>query len=418
LFGYLYGGTIQNLGVTNVNITGHDYTGGLVGNAEFSSSISKSYSTGTVNANYYLGGLIGYNTESPISDSYSTASVTASVNGQGHYMGGLVGSNNASTISNSYSTGSVSGGFEEGFMGGLVGSCANTTTIHNCFWDNVTSGQASSYGGTGKTTTEMKSLATFTATATEGLTTAWDFVTNPNDDVANNDYWDMDLSEDINNGYPYLSWQDGADQSLPVELSFWQVESKNGQVTLSWLTDSESENMGFIIERSDAQSGPFKELASFATDKALNGAGSSSHAHEYKWIDTDVKAGESWYYRLSDMTYSGKVTRHAVLHIVVKSANLDLKPHDFTLQPAYPNPFNPSTSIRYGLAEETNVRVMIYDMRGIEIQVLEQGPKSAGWYELQWHGTDAQGRQLASGLYMLMFRAGSQQVIQKLMFLK
>ena len=52
----------------------------------------------------------------------------------------------------------------------------------------------------------MNDVATFTDTATSGLSSAWDFVSNPNNDSANNDYWA--ISSSFNDGYPYLSWQD------------------------------------------------------------------------------------------------------------------------------------------------------------------------------------------------------------------
>lgn len=74
-----------------------------------------------------------------------------------------------------------------GDVGGLVGDNFSATA-NNSFWDTETSGQISSDGGTGKTTREMKTLATFTDISKTGLDAAWDFETNPNDDTANNDY--------------------------------------------------------------------------------------------------------------------------------------------------------------------------------------------------------------------------------------
>ena len=62
------------------------------------------------------------------------------------------------------------------------------------FYDNAISGQSDTGKGTGKTTAEMKKLATFTDTATTGLSTSWDF----------NYIWDIDTSGTINDGYPYL----------------------------------------------------------------------------------------------------------------------------------------------------------------------------------------------------------------------
>ncbi|MBL7136282.1 MAG: peptidase A26, partial [Candidatus Marinimicrobia bacterium] len=146
LFGYTNGSTISNLGVTNVDITGNDNVGGLVGFDDNNSEVNNSYSTGSVTGSgNYVGGLVGYNYDnSTVSNSYSTGSVT----GSGIIVGGLVGRNSSSTISNSYSTGSVSGST---YVGGLVGYNDNST-VSNSFWDTQTSGQGSSAGGTGKTT--------------------------------------------------------------------------------------------------------------------------------------------------------------------------------------------------------------------------------------------------------------------------
>jgi hypothetical protein len=218
LFGRLQSGTIQNLGVTNVNITGKIYTGGLVGFCIENSPITNCYSTGIVHGYNTVGGLLGLLNESPASNSYSTVAVT----GTDNYVGGLVGFffENAS-INNCYSTGSVSGDVQ---VGGLVGVIALTSavnnsystgsvsgnesvgglvglndlsTVSNSFWDTQTSGQSSSAGGTGKTTAEMKTQSTFTDAG-------WDFVGETTNGT--NDYWDM--YNTINSGYPFLSWQE------------------------------------------------------------------------------------------------------------------------------------------------------------------------------------------------------------------
>jgi len=88
-------------------------------------------------------------------------------------------------------------------VGGLVGVSSNVS-ITNSFWDTETSGQATSDGGTGKTTAEMRDIATFTDTETEGLDEAWDIITVGGPGIRNPSYiWN------IVNGvtYPFLSWQ-------------------------------------------------------------------------------------------------------------------------------------------------------------------------------------------------------------------
>ncbi|MFZ0034381.1 MAG: GLUG motif-containing protein [Sedimentisphaerales bacterium] len=134
------------------------YLGGLVG--ENHNTISKCYSTGAVTGTAYLGGLTGHS-DGTISNCYSTASVTGQSGSE--YIGGLEGVN-AGDTNNCYSTGVVTGSID---VGGLVGF--NNDTITACFWDTTTSGQATSAGGTGKTTSEMKTESTFT-------NAGWNFV--------------------------------------------------------------------------------------------------------------------------------------------------------------------------------------------------------------------------------------------------
>ncbi|MFC1793127.1 GLUG motif-containing protein [Planctomycetota bacterium] len=106
---------VKNLGLVDVNITGSDYVGSLVG-YNYYGTIDQCYSTGVVTGEDYVGGLVGRNS-GRVTTSYNTCTVT----GDG-YVGGLVGHNNG-IISTSYSTGIVGGGAWWGYggFGGLVG---------------------------------------------------------------------------------------------------------------------------------------------------------------------------------------------------------------------------------------------------------------------------------------------------------
>jgi len=130
LFGYTGSSSvIQNIGLTNVDITGNTYVGGLVG--ENYGSISNAYATGSVNGDMnYVGGLVGYNNGS-ISNAYTTGIVT----GYGNYVGGLVGFNDSGSISNAYATGSVNG-YDS--VGGLVGW--NEGIINNAYATGIVNG--------------------------------------------------------------------------------------------------------------------------------------------------------------------------------------------------------------------------------------------------------------------------------------
>ena len=188
LLGYLgSGGKVSQLGVENIDIdvAGSQQVGGLAGSSV--GVVSTSYSTGSVSGGGDVGGLVGWN-RGTVSNSYSSSSVS------GDSVGGLIGSNvwHAGTVSNSYSTGSMTGSYQ---VGGLVGS--NDDTVSNSFWDMQASGQSTSAGGTGKTTTEMKSVATFSDAG-------WNIVAVGNPDTRNPSYiWNIVDGQT----YPFLSWQ-------------------------------------------------------------------------------------------------------------------------------------------------------------------------------------------------------------------
>ncbi len=181
------GAVIVGVALIDADVTGEVYVGGLVGH-NHDGSLSNCHSTGNVAGHTHVGGLVGIN-EGTVSDSYATGSVTGS-----DVTGGLVGQNYDATVSNSYSTGNVSGSTR---VGGLVGVNWDEGTVTDSFWDTETSGQSTSDGGTGKTTAQMKNIATFSGAA-------WNIIAVANPDTRNPSYiWNIVDDET----YPFLSWQ-------------------------------------------------------------------------------------------------------------------------------------------------------------------------------------------------------------------
>ncbi len=200
-------GTVSNLGLENVNVSGKESIGGLMG-ANHYGTISDCYSNGEiVGSGNFVGGLVGENRDSDITRSYSHSSVTGDI-----FVGGLVGITYYSNLTNSYSTGLVTG---HGEFGGLTGQEFGGT-LTNSFWDVETSGigtaGSDNYGATGKTTAQMQTESTFTAAG-------WDFegeTTNGSDN-----FWKMD-------DYPILSWQPdpGTMVSVPGIVDMTQANAE------------------------------------------------------------------------------------------------------------------------------------------------------------------------------------------------
>ena len=200
---------------------------------------------------------------------------------------------------------------------------------------------------------------------------------------------------------------DQNDSSLPVELSLWTAQSKSGNVFLNWTTDSEIENLGFIIERKGQNQKSYQEIASYLSYDALKGQGSSTQVTEYHFIDKAVEVGQTYFYRLTDIDYQGKRTGHAEISVVVKAADEKMLADHFRVKSCYPNPFNPSTTISYELTEAMTVTLHIFDVQGREIYSQVSEPQSAGTYEVQWNGKDANGGALNSGIYIARLEAGA-----------
>lgn len=88
-------------------------------------------------------------------------------------------------------------------------------------------------------------------------------------------------------------------------------------------------------------------------------------------------------------------------------------PNDFKLFPTYPNPFNPTTTLRYNLPEDGLVNITIYDMMGREVQTLVNGKQVSGEHEVVWDATG-----FASGVYFVLSKSGNKVHSEKILFLK
>lgn len=93
-------------------------------------------------------------------------------------------------------------------------------------------------------------------------------------------------------------------------------------------------------------------------------------------------------------------------------------PKDFSLQNNYPNPFNPTTSLRYDLPENSMVNVTIYDMLGRQIKTLVNQDQIAGYKSVVWDATNDYGKPVSAGIYLYQIRVGNYIQTKKMVFLK
>ena len=93
-------------------------------------------------------------------------------------------------------------------------------------------------------------------------------------------------------------------------------------------------------------------------------------------------------------------------------------PESFELLSPYPNPFNPSTNIRFVIGQLSNVSLKIYDILGKEIKTLLEEKLSPGEYNINWDAKDKYGRFLRSGVYIITLSSKNYSNSTKALFLK
>ena len=103
---------------------------------------------------------------------------------------------------------------------------------------------------------------------------------------------------------------------------------------------------------------------------------------------------------------------------VLRKSGSSILPHTLSLLPAFPNPFNPVTTIRFDLPEQAFVTLTIYDMLGKKIIQLMNTTKEAGFKSIQWDATDSMDRPVSAGVYFYQIQAGEFVQTRKIVLLK
>jgi uncharacterized repeat protein (TIGR01451 family) len=195
---------------------------------------------------------------------------------------------------------------------------------------------------------------------------------------------------------------------VPVELSSFSAQSQGTRVTLQWMTQSETENLGFHLLRADTEAGPYSQV----TTELIKGAGTSSSSHSYHFDDLTAAGSRTYFYKLVDVDFNGQLSLHGPIHVTVAL------PTSNVLEQNFPNPFNPSTRIRFILKETGTATLSIFNVKGEQVRELLHEQKSAGAYMVEWDGMDQNGRQVPSGMYFYSLRIGSFEQKRMMMFLK
>ena len=182
---------------------------------------------------------------------------------------------------------------------------------------------------------------------------------------------------------------------IPVELIGFTGLAEGNDVVLNWSTSTETNNMGFRLNRDGEEIG------------FIHGAGTTTEPQNYSFTDENIENG-THLYSLIQFDYDG--TSEAVGEIEVTVNNI---PNEFSLLQNYPNPFNPSTIISFTVPERTKIVLKVYDVLGAEVAELFNDIKSPGRYEVEFNSNG-----LSSGIYFYTIQAGKFTDSKKMIILK
>jgi hypothetical protein len=126
---------------------------------------------------------------------------------------------------------------------------------------------------------------------------------------------------------------------------------------------------------------------------------------------TYISSSSGWYYytanQAGDTVYIYLIRAYVSVPTTVGRETVELLPSSTQLLQNFPNPFNPTTVIRYQLAAASDVRITVFDLMGREVAMLVHDTQQPGRYETRWQGMTDAGIPASSGVYFCRLEAGS-----------
>jgi hypothetical protein len=134
------------------------------------------------------------------------------------------------------------------------------------------------------------------------------------------------------------------------------------------------------------------------------------------WTDP-ISDGYKYRYRISATDFNGNESDKSGADGVTGAGDQRV-PQETALYQNIPNPFNPSTTIRYSVSEAGHVSLKVYDARGALVRTLVDKEMASGNEQVMWDGKDARGHQVSTGVYFYRLEASGKVYTRKMMLLK
>ena len=216
---------------------------------------------------------------------------------------------------------------------------------------------------------------------------------------------ETDIDGGVRSATDIGAYENGAEPATPICLKSFEANFEQGIINLTWITASETENAAFNLYKNN------KLIASIA------GHGTSTEEHVYTYTDNDIVVG-TYTYILADVNYQGEENRMIDEAVNITISENNLLPTSYALADAFPNPFNPSTTLGYSLKTTADVDLFIFDLSGKVVKSWDFSQQSPGWYPIIWNGKNSQGFNLSSGIYFYTIKANDFVQTKKMVLMK
>jgi len=353
---------------------------------------SESISNGTQAG---IGGLIGKMSNNVhLTNSFYLGNILSNAS-EGNTQGGLVGHISQSVVDKCYVSSrwsfvNAGGVFGRIHMGNSLNEPSTTlVSVSNTFWDVNTTGVSVPFLSittgfqtliSGLSTSQMKQAETF-------IEAGWDF----------DEIWG--INSEINNGYPYLrNMYKQPTGTSPTDLT---AIIESNQVILSWQAPTggvAGDILGYNIYRNS------NLLATTASQNL-------------SFIDNSISLGAIYTYGVSSVHLYG-LSRPATITTAVSDTDETNVPSKNRLLGNYPNPFNPSTTIKYHLAQSDNVRLRVCNIKGQVVKTLVNSIQETGHHSVIWNGDDHNGSSVVSGVYFYRLETNNHKEVKRMLLLK
>jgi hypothetical protein len=226
------------------------------------------------------------------------------------------------------------------------------------------------------------------------------FIHSPNDVVLGS-YNDPLLAQQFTQASVALLASLAGPVQVAVEVADFEARAADGVVELGWRLSAAAQREldGVLVERAEAQSGPF-----------LARGGALLPEPEMRFVESDVEPGRTFWYRLMLLTAHGTAEPVGPIAVAVREA----APRS-VLHAAWEPPGGGPVQIRYALARPSRPpQLDIFDVRGRRLRALEPRSGEPGEHLLTWDRYDDAGRRVGRGVYLVRLEAGGEPSTRKL----